>query len=259
MIRPIPASLNELKADLAVETPAPIFNSEDTGHIALTNLTFGYRRRLLFQELSINFHAGTTTLINGANGSGKSTLMDLIFGFIRPQSGEISVNGIKHSQEKFKIPDISYLEQDPALFNVSIMENISLAKPGSTYEEVASAVKAAGLKEHINLLPDGLLHMVEEGGINLSGGQKRMICLARVIIKDSSIVMFDEPTEGLDENAEHNFIELVNSWHKYKTVLIITHKDLSGLIIDKSYQLTDSGLKAVQGSLIREGISCPDK
>jgi ATP-binding cassette subfamily C protein CydC len=236
-------ALNNLVKSKNMIQPATDLKHEMTGGISIVHLRFGYRKLLLFNDLCLNFPASATTIIKGANGSGKSTLMDLIFGFIAPQSGGVFINGNMVTQNRDLRDEVSYLEQDPAAFNVSILENIMLAKPGASCEEVNRAAVSAGLKDYLEEVPAGLLHVVEEGGVNISGGQKRMIGLARVILKNTAIVMLDEPTEGMDMKAERNFIELVNSWHKRKTVILITHKTLSGLAADRIYELTGSDIK----------------
>ncbi|MFC0513082.1 amino acid ABC transporter ATP-binding/permease protein [Mucilaginibacter angelicae] len=235
-------ALNNLVKSKVGGQPADYLNPDGSG-IFLSHIKFGYKKRLLFNDLCLTLPAATTTIIKGVNGSGKSTLMDLIFGFITPQSGCVFINGNKVTQNQGLKEEISYLEQDPAMFNVSIMENIMLAKPGASYEEANHAAVSAGLKDHLAAFQAGLLHIVEEEGGNLSGGQKRMIGLARVILKDAPIVMLDEPAEGMDRNAERNLIELVNSWHKLKTVILITHQALPGLTADRIYELTGPDVK----------------
>lgn len=206
-------------------------------NITVTNLKFGYGKRILFQNLNIVFESKTTTLILGSNGSGKSTLLDLIFGFHAPFSGQILFDGKGIYDKASASKDIGYLEQRPFLFNESIYENIKLAKPDASIFEIQKAAHLAGLTDYLNKSEEGVMTNVGEGGRNLSGGQQRMISLARIILKDSPLIFLDEPSEGMDISAQNNFCKLINSWHGKKTILLVSHNTTMDILVDKYYRL----------------------
>jgi ATP-binding cassette subfamily C protein CydC len=203
----------------------------------VTNLSFGYGKRMLYKELNLCFTARSTTAIRGANGTGKSTLLDLLYGFQVPDSGEVTLDGRDIRTRENFTTEVSYMEQHSVLFNESIFENIRLAKPDASVAEVEQAAIAAGLQEHLLQFELGIMTKVAEGGKNISGGQQRMICLARLILKDSAVMILDEPAEGMDVQASLNLARLINSWNGLKTIIFVNHHTEMDIRIDRYYQL----------------------
>ncbi|WP_162996391.1 amino acid ABC transporter ATP-binding/permease protein [Mucilaginibacter celer] len=207
--------------------PARKYGSLPQGNaIQLEQVNFAYGRHCIFDKLSLKIHENTVSVITGVNGAGKSTLLDLIAGLQEASQGMIYIGGTPARQiEPAKLNEqIAYMEQRPALFEGSIFENIALAKTCCTTPEVIHAAIKSGLFKAEKNAMAFLKKPVGTGGRHLSTGQSRMIALARIILKDAPIILLDEPTEGLSQTAEHNFLKLIRSWKGYKTILIVTHK-----------------------------------
>lgn len=214
--------------------------------ISLSALTFRFGNRLLYNHTDLSFPANTTSIIRGDNGCGKSTLLDLIAGLQQPESGMIRVNHIPLSSldEEERIDSIAYMEQQPVLFNTTIYGNIEIGNAEATADAIRNAAGKAGLNSFISSLPLGIHTRVGEGGTQVSGGQARLICLARLILKDAPILLLDEPTEGFDTAATQNFSNLMESWKGRKTIIMITHKDHPALQPDFCYRLAHHQLVA---------------
>jgi len=158
----------------------------------------------------------------------------MLSGLRCPDSGIAAINGkAAHIFNSEQLNNhIAYMEQHATLFNVSLFENIALARTDATEREVKDAAIRAGLGPEILHNPQFLYNIAGESGKNISGGQSRMIALARIILKDSPVLLLDEPTEGLDTKSEANFIKLLTSWRGKKTVIIVTHKRSLILLAD---------------------------
>jgi ATP-binding cassette, subfamily C, bacterial CydC len=202
--------------------------------LEVKNVNVAYKGRDVLTDFNFKFQAGLITAVTGCNGSGKTTLLDMLSGLRCPDSGIAGING---KAAHFFNPEqlnnhIAYMEQHATLFNVSLFENIALARTDATEREVKDAAIRAGLGPEILHNPQFLYNIAGESGKNISGGQSRMIALARIILKDSPVLLLDEPTEGLDTKSEANFIKLLTSWKGKKTVIIVTHKRSLILLAD---------------------------
>ena len=209
--------------------------------ITMENLCFSYSKRNICNQLSVVFEYGKTYVIQGPNGSGKSTLFDLISGLQQPQGGSLKIGGVDNDglPDLFRSSLIGYMEQQLSLFEESIYRNIAIGNPEADANTIIAAAQRAGLGPMIEMLADGVFSIIEEDHRNLSGGQARMVCLARLILKDAPILLFDEPTESLDAIATQNFINLVNDWKGKKTIIIITHKQIPLLDADEYYLMKE--------------------
>lgn len=224
----------------------PIKVSEQIA-ICLCNLSFDYGRRYIFKKVNVCFEKGKTHVIYGNNGTGKSTLFDLIAGLLQPEQGDIAIDGLPLTSftEEFRAHTIAYMEQHLSLFDCSIHDNITLGSQNFTLQDVEQAAYLAGLGNLIESLDKGLHTVVNENHSNISGGQARMICLARLILRNSPIILLDEPTSGLDAGASERFAKLINSWSGQKTILLITHSEISGLRSDKDYRIAEGQIIAL--------------
>ncbi|PTL39180.1 thiol reductant ABC exporter subunit CydD [Alkalicoccus saliphilus] len=181
--------------------------------------------RFALGPLDAHLEAGTHTAVIGRSGSGKSTLLQLISGLM-PAEGEILVNGTPMTEikEASWYDQLAYVTQKPYLFSGTLRENVVLGKPDVSKEELETAVEKAGLKEVASALPNGLDTMVGEGGRGLSGGEKQRVALARAFIKKPGLLLFDEPTTGLDVKTEQLLQRGMKELSENATVLTVAHR-----------------------------------
>lgn len=184
----------------------------------------------------------------GASGAGKSTLFDCLLGFHPQVIPHVNVNNLPLCEDD--IPSwqqgIAWIPQQPTLFYTTIKENILLAKPNATMEEVKRAAQQAGALDFIELLPNGFDTLLGEQGEGLSGGQKQRIALARAFLKQAPILMLDEPTAHLDSATEFSVQHAINEYAKSHLVLVIAHR-LNTLKQASNIVLLDNGRIVQQG------------
>ena len=167
---------------------------------------------------------GQKAALIGPSGAGKSTILQLVLGDLKPDAGSIELNGINvRALQDERAQLYSVLNQEPFLFNTTIYENLQMANPKATTDEMMSVLDKVQLGDYIRSLPDGLNTAVQEAGARFSGGQKQRLALARVLLQDTPIVLLDEPTVGLDPLTEQKLLNLVFAVLKDKTVIWITH------------------------------------
>ena len=206
--------------------------------IQVESLAFKYsdKHPWLYQNLSFNILAGHCAVIMGPSGCGKSTFAKLMLGFYQPQEGNIKVFG----------QDISYLTanelrnhfgvvpQETTLFSGTIYDNLILANPHASFEQIVQACQLAEIHQAIEKLPQGYQTEIGENGIGLSGGQKQRIAIARALLKQPSILIFDEAISNLDTQTAEHFAQTVNKLKSKVTILFITHQLPKGLMVDQA-------------------------
>src|SRR5690625_1389842 len=198
------------------------------GRLSLDRVSFRYSKdeELAVDNVSLTIPSGMKMAIIGQSGSGKSTLFKLIQGELPVNSGGITLDGhstFEITQQHESIPVFSVLNQQPYLFDTTIENNIRLAHPEATEQEVQSAVEMAGLGELVAGLPKGLRTRVHESGLRFSGGERQRIALARILLQNTPIVLLDEPTVGLDPIVENRLIDTIFTALRGKTLIWITH------------------------------------
>lgn len=238
-----PATLESLRRILAVaHAPQPVPDPSPSVHCPAKPLAISFRAvscsyapgRNALQYFSLDIAAGERVAVVGPSGSGKSTILELLLRF-RPYEGDIFLG----DTELRSVTDddlrllITAVPQRPHLFNTTIRDNIKLARPEATGEELASAVADAGLASWIGGLPQGLDTLVGEQGSLVSGGEARRIALARALLRDAPIVLLDEPTEGLDSEMERLVSDRLAVRFTGKTVLLITHRRACLRLVDR--------------------------
>jgi ATP-binding cassette, subfamily C, bacterial CydD len=223
------------------EAPPPVPQAEirvvkaQGAAVAFEEVTFGWSaagpsgRPPVIDSLSYRLPAGETLLLVGPSGSGKSTVIDLLIGFLAPQSGRITVNG---ADAATLIPEartrlIAWIGQKPAIFAASIAENIRFARPEASDEELAEVVRLARLDAVVQALPDGLDTKLGEGGYGLSGGQAQRVAIARAFLKDAPLLLLDEPTAHLDPATERDILDSLKRLAIGRTVVLATHSALA--------------------------------
>lgn len=208
--------------------------------IEIHNLSFRYPGgRLLFNQASLVIPARSITVIHGPSGSGKSTLINLLLRFyssaggsIRLGTREISSFAARELRRK-----ISVVTQFHYIFNETLKQNIAVAKPDADDREVIEALEKAQLADFVNTLPKGIHEVLDPRGKSISGGERQRICIARLVLKKTPIVILDEPWSNLDEVSRDLLIDLVNRWKCSATILILSHGLPASLDADLIYEL----------------------
>jgi ABC-type multidrug transport system fused ATPase/permease subunit len=226
-------------------TPESIRGEIEFGHVA-----FGYDpAALILKDVSFRIQAGEFVGIVGPTGSGKSTLVSLIPRFYDVTSGAVQVDGVDVRDYALRSlrDQIGYVLQDTVLFPGTIMENILFGNPHATREEAIAAAKAANADEFIAKMPQGYETTVGERGSTLSGGQRQRIGIARVMVRNSPILLLDEPTAALDSESERLVVQALETLMKGRTVIAIAHRLTTIRDADKILVIS-SGVVAEDGS-----------
>lgn len=202
----------------------------------------------IFDNLSFKIQPNTTVAFVGKSGSGKSTILNLMSKMYEADSGEVLIDGvdIKTLDKNTLRKAISLVNQFPYIFDMSIKENLLLAKANATDDEIFEAIKKASLDEFISSLPKGIETKVGESGIKLSGGQKQRLAIARAMLRLSSIIIFDESTSSLDNFAQEDVKKSIDGLKGKSTIVIVAHRLSTIRGVDKIYfldggKIIDSG------------------
>lgn len=197
------------------------------GHIRFEQVNFHYEEnRNILTDISFDVPAGSKVAIVGPSGSGKSTLAKLLFRFFDPASGSISIDGqnIKDFQQLSLRSGIGIVPQDTVLFNDTLRANIQYGDTNANDNELNNAIAMAQLSEFVAKLPDGLDTQVGERGLKLSGGEKQRVAIARTILKNPPIVIFDEATSSLDSHSEQGILTALDALAQQHTAIVIAHR-----------------------------------
>ena len=220
------------------------------GQVEFQQLCFAYQEnRPILRSLSLVAEAGKTLAVVGASGAGKSTLTKLLFRFYDPDQGRVCIDG----QDIRSVPQhqlrqaLGIVPQEPVLFNASLRENLLYAKAEAKDEEVQQVLEMAQLSALVASLPEGLNTMVGERGLKLSGGEKQRVAIARMLLKNPQIMLFDEATSSLDSASEQSIIQAIKQVAKNRTALIIAHR-LSTVVDADSIAVLDQGQLVEQGT-----------
>lgn len=254
------ARLNEL---LSLPTEPTFSNAEimmeDSCALSIQtdNLVFGYdEKEPVLKGLNLNIIDGSTVAIIGASGSGKSTLSQLLVGFYPPTSGDILYNGVSVNEIGFsKVRDeVFVVLQQPLMFNDTLRFNLTMGDPIRD-EAILEALNIAQLSEFVEALPLGLETQVGKFGIRLSGGQRQRLSIARMVLADPKVVIFDESTSALDVHTESALFEALEVFLQDKTVIIIAHRLSTVTRADYIYVL-ENGVILEEGT--REDLEAND-
>jgi subfamily B ATP-binding cassette protein MsbA len=217
-----------LETDAVIpERPDAIEPSAIQGAIEFEHVAFGYDPEApVLTDVSFEIAAGQFVGVVGPTGSGKSTLVSLIPRFYDVQAGVVRIDGqdVRDYRLKPLRDQIGYVLQDTVLFRGTILENIAFGRPSASRDEIIAAAKLANADEFIARMPQGYDTLVGERGSTLSGGQRQRIGIARVMVRDSPILLLDEPTAALDSESEKLVIEALERLMKGRTVIAIAHR-----------------------------------
>lgn len=217
--------------------------------IRFENVTFGYGKNIVLNNISLEMKAGTLTAIVGPSGSGKSTLLRLIARFYDPQQGRVLFGG---SDERDMDPEklmkkISMVFQDVYLFADTIAGNIRYGRENAAQADMEAAAREACCHTFIAKLPQGYDTMVGEGGSTLSGGEKQRISIARAILKDAPVILLDEATSSLDPENELEMQKAISRLIQDRTVIMIAHR-LKTVVKANNIVVLDKGKVVEQGT-----------
>jgi ABC-type multidrug transport system fused ATPase/permease subunit len=213
--------------DIIPQKPNAINPDKLKGNIVFENISFGYdHETIVLKGVNMKINCGERIGICGPTGCGKSTVVSLIPRFYDPLSGRILIDDTDISDYDVDglRTQVGFVLQDTLLFYGSVAENIAYGKPGATKEEIMNAARLANAEEFISKMPHGYDTLVGERGVTLSGGQRQRIGIARAIIRDSPILILDEPTASLDTESERLVMDALEKLMEGRTVITITHR-----------------------------------
>ena len=215
----------------------PARDGAGQGAIEIADLSFRYGDNLpyLFRHLNAALRPGVCVALMGPSGSGKSTLAKLLQGFYLPNEGQIRIDGrdIRHLPANELRSYFGVVPQETVLFSGTIYDNLIIANPNATFEQVIQACRWAEIHDTIDRLPEGYQSRIGEHGAGLSGGQKQRIAIARALLKRPKILIFDEAASNLDRPTAEQFARTINQLKGRVTMLYITHQLPQGLEVDE--------------------------
>jgi ABC-type transport system involved in Fe-S cluster assembly fused permease/ATPase subunit len=240
-----------------LQKPIEIIDNVDAKPLVLTKASVEFKqvnfhyddKRQILNNVNFKVEDGKKLAIVGPSGAGKSTIARLLFRFYDIQQGDILLNGQsidKVTQDSLR-QSIGIVPQDTVLFNDSILYNIRYAKLDATEQEVIEAAQLADIHDFIELLPEGYSTVVGERGLKLSGGEKQRVAIARVLLKNPAILVFDEATSSLDSQSEKNILSALYKISRNKTTVVIAHR-LSTIVDADNILVLDKGEVKEQGN-----------
>lgn len=214
-----------------------------TGNIEFKNLSFSYDgENNVLDNISFNIKKGERVGFVGLSGSGKSTIFNLITKLYPVNEGEILIDGININDISYSSlrSNITYIPQSPYIFNLSILDNLKIGNPSATMKEIIEACKKANIFDRIMAFENGFDTILGESGVILSGGEKQRLAIARCLLKNTNILLFDEATSSLDNITQDSIQKAIYGIDNSKTILIIAHR-LSTIVHCNKIILVDNG------------------
>ena len=216
------------------------------GNFEFKNVTFGYSDKTVLKNLSFKINANETVAFVGKSGAGKTTIFNLLCKMYDNYNGEITIDNINLKElDKNSIRgNITVISQNPYIFNMSIRDNLKIVKNDLTNEEMINACKVACLDDFVGSLKDGYDTIIGEGGVNLSGGEKQRLAIARALVQKTEIILFDEATSALDNKTQRKIAQAINNMKGEYTILIIAHRLSTIIGADRILFLDDGKIEA---------------
>lgn len=234
-----------MNAPIEPYSMVPARAGQRAGAIHIDGVAFKYAEHLpsIYQDLSLAVQPGQAIAIMGPSGCGKSTLAKLLQGFYQPSAGRITIDGIdiRHLCANELRGHFGVVPQETTLFSGTLYDNLQMASPNASFEQITAACKMAEIHSTIEALPQGYQTEIGERGAGLSGGQKQRIAIARALLKRPGILIFDEATSALDGATAEQFAQTINALKGKVTMLFITHGLPKGLKVDAVFRLGPKG------------------
>jgi ATP-binding cassette, subfamily B, bacterial len=215
------------------------------GHVQFEGIGFGYNdARPVLSDVDLVLQPGEVVAVVGPSGSGKTTLASLLLRLYTPTAGRVLVDGVdlgEYTVDSYTSQTAVVL-QETLLFRATVEENIAYGRPGATHEEIRAAAELAAADDFIRALPEGYSTIVGERGATLSGGQRQRIAIARALVRDAPILVLDEPTTGLDPDAEEAVLSALETLMRGRTTLLVTHRQSTICRADRVVTIQDGCL-----------------
>ncbi len=242
------------QADIAVKRLGDVMNAPvepytilpsrtdvQQARIEVRGVSFRYsdERPWLYRELNLDIPPGQCVVLTGPSGCGKSTLAKLLLGFYQPQEGGITLDGqdIRHLSANELRRHFGVVPQETLLFSGTIYDNLILANPHASFEQIIQACRWAEIHDTLEQLPQGYQTPIGEHGVGLSGGQKQRLAIARALLKRPRVLIFDEATSNLDTPTAEQFADTINRLKGQVSILFIAHQLPKGLLVDATVRL----------------------
>jgi ATP-binding cassette subfamily C protein len=229
------------EAERAGEAPLGNTLARLEAGITLEDVSFAYGTGWVLRDARLEIPAGAWTTITGPSGAGKTTLVDLVTALLRPQAGEIRVDGVALADIDRRAwrRMIGYVPQETLLLNDTILVNVALGDPGVGPRDVERALRAAGAWEFVQALPRGLDTPVGERGTRLSGGQRQRLAIARALVHDPALLVLDEATSALDVQTEAEICATLRALRGTLTILAVSHRPALVRAADRVHRIDE--------------------
>ncbi|WP_240007224.1 ABC transporter ATP-binding protein [Pseudaquidulcibacter saccharophilus] len=213
--------------------------------IIFKDLSFDYGAGTVLNNVNLNIMGGKITALIGPSGSGKSTFVDLLMGLMVPTKGEIIIDRMPLTPNLFKAwrTQVSYVPQDTFIMSASVRDNLLIAKPDATDEELEQALIKASANEFVDNLPNGIETKIGEGAIRLSGGERQRISISRALLRNPKLLILDEFTSALDVENTRKLTETIAQLKDDTSILLITHNHKLLDIADEVYEIENGNIK----------------
>jgi ATP-binding cassette subfamily C protein CydD len=177
-------------------------------------------------DVTMVIEPGRMTALAGPSGAGKSTMVNVLLRFLDYDGGDVRIGGhsLRELEREAWLRHVALVPQDPHLFNGTVLQNLEMARPGASFEEVTEAVRNAGADAFIEALPEGYDTVLEDNGSRLSGGERQRLAIARAFLKNAPLLILDEPVSALDPESEAGINRAVERLLMNRTVLVIAHR-----------------------------------
>ena len=214
----------------------------------VSDLTFAYDNAPVLRDVCMHAENGEIVGIVGESGCGKSTFLKLLLRFWEKKGGRIDYNGIDVDDINTAslLDNVTMVSQTTWLFDESIEDNLKIAKPNATQEELEDACKRASVHDFIMSLPEGYKTQVGAMGDNLSAGEKQRIGLARAFLRGSRLILLDEPTSNVDAINEGMILKSLAEQKSKKSIILVTHRESTMAIADRIYRVENGKMQEVQ-------------